>query len=78
MSQLPAHDRLMEAADHLTRLLPPMVREDASISTVMKNTGDTVLFVYLPVDAEHFRSTLPERVDGFAVVYEFSEPYTLN
>ncbi len=55
-----------------------MVREDASISTVMKNTGDTVLFVYLPVDAEHFRSTLPERVDGFAVVYEFSEPYTLN
>jgi hypothetical protein len=78
MSQLPAHERLMKAADHLTRLLPPVVRDDASISTVMKTTGDTVLFVYLPVDAQHFRSTLPERVDGFTVVYEFSEPYTLN
>lgn len=75
--QISNHEHLQRAASHLSDMLPQRLQEEASISSIEKPGCGPVLFVYLPESVRHLKSRLPQTVDGFAVVYEFSDPYSL-
>jgi hypothetical protein len=65
------------AAERLSQMLPAASRDDVSVST-LRRADEMILVVVLPVRLSHLRTRLPAAVDGVRVIYQVSDPLSLN
>ena len=73
----PNEQHISTATQRLIELLPPVSREEVSMSTRC-GEGEFYLVVVLPQQLTHLRSVLPDFVDGIKIIYQIYDPLRLN